>query len=65
MSIFLLKMTLNNKCQVTFKHISGSCYICYGHFLQDGCMECTNMLAEVTTVTEGVSKKVLTLKYPI
>ena len=33
----------------------GACYICYGHFLQDGCLGCENELAEVLTVTNGVS----------
>ena len=39
--------------------ILGACYICYNHFLQDGCKQtegCVNEAATVDTVVNGVSK---------
>ena len=38
-------------------YFSAACYICYNHFLQDGCVAaegCANEVAEVTTVNAGV-----------
>lgn len=44
----------NQDYGICFRRDADMCYICYGHFLQDGCMpDCANALAEVTTVVNG------------
>merc|ERR1711963_1296485 len=43
----------NQDYAICIRRDASACYICYGHFLQDGCNECTNQLAEVETVVAG------------
>lgn len=43
----------NQDYAICIRRDASACYICYGHFLQDGCKECANMVKEVTTVTMG------------
>jgi len=43
----------NQDYAICIRRDASACYICYGHFLQDGCLGCENELAEVLTVTNG------------
>lgn len=43
----------NQDYAICIRRDAASCYICYNHFLQDGCLECTTPAAEVQTVTLG------------
>jgi len=43
----------NQDYAICIRRDASACYICYSHFLQDGCLECATPNAEVETVVNG------------